>query len=413
MSWLDKIADRLDLPAREKDHVLDELADHFEQQKKRLLADGMSAEEAEAETARILGDPREVAATLQSVHSRSSWRSALLCAAPFLLLVLFWLIHPPWANRMAPSWGVHLEKIGGYTAWAYGKAAVSVVVAAAALSVIAGIGMYCIALREIRRGRRSPWIATWMAVGISLPMWAIVSGLDDLRVFGGLHTNYDAWYPWMAILAVSCAFLALVVSVVSVAGIRSRAALTSIVVALIAVAVWTVLKVYGCSLDLYPVSREYHLNIVLISVLALCGVVLISLNGQRVFAYPIYGNTGYWSLFSFSFLMLVVYAGLLRTDMASWTVVAVGILGTCASCIVFARCSDWRLKKLGLVPGILAGSFLFASIGEPHMDLWRCINIAEQIAIVALAIVFGIPAAYGLVASRRRSRIASRPLYGE
>ena len=88
MNWMDRLANRLDLPAREKDQVLEELADHFEQQRQRLLADGMAEAEAEAETERILGSPREVAATLQSVHSRASWRSALLSAAPFLLYAL-------------------------------------------------------------------------------------------------------------------------------------------------------------------------------------------------------------------------------------------------------------------------------------------------------------------------------------
>lgn len=396
MSWIENVAERLDLPGREKEHVLEELADHYEQQRKRLLADGMNAEEAEAEAARILGDPREVAATLQSVHSRASWKSALLAAAPFLLFALLPVLNV--FSRIHPVWGLRVVTLGNQAPYyVMGSGATAVVTSTAAVMVIAGVAMLCVALREIRHGRCHLWAATWLAVGVTLPVWAL-SATDGGALFRGLHAPEPAVYLWcnrVSSLAGYYTPASLAAAVICAAGMRSRigvvAASTALVVAASATLGWEALLLPGVG----------------------CLIALISIAGARVFAYPTYGNAANWSLFGFSIFVSICswYIASEARSTNSLPFLGLCILIACVSCVAFARCSDWTLKKLWLVPGIVAVPLLTAFGTSAHMDLWTGANVAEQWALGAAAVVFGIPAAYGLIMSRRQPSMADRPLY--
>lgn len=396
MSWIERIAERLDLPGREKEHVLEELSDHFEQQRKLLLADGMNAEQAEVETARILGDPREVAATLQSVHSRAGWRSALLAAAPFLLFALLPLLDL--FSRIHSVWGLRVMTIGKQAPYyVMGTQAAAVVASAAAVMAIAGVAVLCFALREIRHGRCHMWAATWLAVGVTLPMW-VASATNGDAVLRGLRIpepDVYVWSHWVASLASGYLFASLAAAVVCAAGLRSRIGIVAVLIALVAGA--------GVMLEV-DALRLASVG---------CLIVLILIAGARAFGHPAYGNAANWSLFSFSIFVSICAWHIAREGRGTSSLQFLGlcILISCVSCVAFARTSDWTLKKLWLVPGILTGCLLVAFTDCSSLDYWRVANVAEQFALITLAIVFGLPALYALITSRRRSSTADRPLY--
>ena len=396
MSWIERIAERLDLPGREKEHVLEELADHFGQQRELLLADGKNAEEAEAGAARILGDPREVAATLQSVHSRAGWRSVLLAASPFLLFVLLPILDH-FSKVMHPVWGVRLVTIGNQAPYhVMGTGATALVAITAAAVVIAGVAALCFALREISHGRCHLWAATWLAVGVTSPVWALWA-TDGEAVFRGLHMPEPAVHVlrhWVTPLAIGYALASLAAAVTCAAGLRSRTGMVTVAIALVAAA--------------GAISEVDALGLVSIGCLA----VLILVTGARVFAYPAYGNDANWSLFSFSIFVSICSWFIAReaSSVNSLPFQAMCILVACVSCVAFARSSDWTLKRLWLVPGVIAGSLLMAFADCFPGHYWAAANVAEQCALVTAAVVFGVPAAYGLITSRRQHSITGRPL---
>lgn len=401
MSWMDRIADHLDLPSGERTRVLEELAGHFQQQQVQLMKEGKSALEAESETARMLGDPLQVASALQSVHTRCNWRSALQSAAPFLLLALLPLVRPALVVR--PLWGAHLDTSGpDGPVWVFDAPVAALAVTAATLSVIAGLRVLCLALRKIRCGAMNPRVASGLAVGVCLPIGTLVSGQGTSAVLEALHLRGSVWCARMDNLGLSYGLLSLVAAIICASGVKSRAAWASVSVAAVAMAIMTVPDVFGARIG------NYRDILVLGSML-----VLMFLAGWRVFACSAYGNASYWSLFSAAFFMaavccyFVAAGGLYDGDRTAQMVVfGAAVVLACVSLVVFARCSDWRIKKLGLIPGLLVASFLIPLVDGNWRDLWALANIAEQCAFVGAVIVFGMPAAYGLITTVRQPQLA-------
>ena len=267
----------------------------------------------------------------------------------------------------------------------------------------AGVTMLCIALHEIRHGRGHLWAATWLAAGAVLPALVLLAG-DNYTLARGLHVSDHAWHVWNAwilpVALLSYVSMSLSAAVVSAAGIRSRIGRAAMLVALIPVASY--LATASVSALLVAVG---------------CLLLLISMVGARVFAYPAHGNTAHYSLFSFSMFVCVCFCVFAAdTSIANkLSFLGLTVLAACASCIVFARCSDWRFKKLALVPGILIVSLfaVFAADAFNRNHLWSGVNIAEQCALIALAIVFGIPAIYSLISTSAHPAMADRPVRAE
>ena len=377
MNWIDRTARHLDLPESTRNHVLEELADHFDQQRTQLLAQGMSEADAEAETERILGAPREVAARLQSVHCRSSWQTALVAAMPFLLFALLPLLNPTWGIRFHEDHTLSLS-----------PRATLVVVSTLALVIAAAACMLVASLSQIKRSEHRLWTTTWLAVGSALPGLAMMAP-NQYALGESLRLPHGLW-PAAASIAVLGMPLSLGLATMLAAGASSRIGR--------AAAAATLIAVLSCLIPSFwaPPSAAY-----VVAFIACC-LALLSMAGARVFAAD--RATSGWSLLSFSLLVAICQA-FIDFDMNSSRLVWPGILAASLSILVFARSSDWTLKKLSLVPGILVTSVLFAltQTTTSHPDYWSVLNIAEQCALAMLAVTFGIPAAHNLVVARRQA----------
>lgn len=135
MSYLREVEKHLDMPPAEKESVMRELASHFNELKDDLLASGMEPGQAEVEAASRLGDAKDVAARLNTTHNTASWRSAWLTAAPFIGSAFVLLLS---SFKVGQSLQIPVLII---------------------ISLIMAIG----SAREMVRGFRPVWLATWLA----------------------------------------------------------------------------------------------------------------------------------------------------------------------------------------------------------------------------------------------------------
>ncbi|MCX6343737.1 MAG: hypothetical protein NT018_01525 [Armatimonadetes bacterium] len=128
--FLTQIERRLDIPAAVKEQVLRELASHLAEIREELVEAGMNPVLAEFEAENRLGNPSDIAARLNATHSTASWKSALLCAVPYIGLALLSVI---------PS------------------------SLSAAFMIILGMIFTVASIREIVLNRRPVWLAPWLA----------------------------------------------------------------------------------------------------------------------------------------------------------------------------------------------------------------------------------------------------------
>jgi len=131
VSYLNEIERRLDLPVAVRQQVMRELASHFTELKAELVESGMEPPQAEREAEKRLGEPSDVAARLNAAHNSASWKSALLCAVPFVIPAIRFLL-PAGGFRTAASYALALF-------------------------------IFAVALRELIKGRRPVWLTTWLA----------------------------------------------------------------------------------------------------------------------------------------------------------------------------------------------------------------------------------------------------------
>lgn len=138
MDFLNRIENLLDMPPGQKAEVLRELTSHYWETCQELLASGMDPAAVRAEAAQRLGTPYEIAARLNAAHNSASWKSALLCVVPFAASAMYLATS---AVRLAS--GVRF-----------------------ALLIAIGVVMLAASARELLRGRRPIWLATWLAAGL-------------------------------------------------------------------------------------------------------------------------------------------------------------------------------------------------------------------------------------------------------
>lgn len=215
MSYIDDVAKYLDLPPSTKAQVLEELEDHYSQLHEQFIAAGQTPDQADKESSQVLGDPRKLALHLQSVHMKAGWKSAFLTAVPFLLLGLLPL--------MKPFQGEGFPDVAAIRV---------VVIAGAVLLLLAGIAMYCISLREIIRDRRPPWLATWLAVGVSLP---ILIDMNFYEVFSALRVDYLRYGLTARDIAIVYPYLSLALASLLARGIKKWSDSVPIILALLGI----------------------------------------------------------------------------------------------------------------------------------------------------------------------------------
>ena len=186
MDFLTGIENLLDMPAADKVEVMRELTSHYDDLCREMVASGIGAAQAQAEAECRMGTPSDIASRLNAAHNSASWRSALLCVVPFAASAMY----------MAAS-ALHLASGVRY-----------------ALLIAIGVTMLVASARELLRGRRPMWLATWLAAGLTC-----IPSL--LHLLGGSLAGGRAY-------AVADLFLALSVLIL---GLATRRLLKAVVVA--------------------------------------------------------------------------------------------------------------------------------------------------------------------------------------
>lgn len=264
MDFLSEVEKKLDLPPGEKAQVMRELKSHYHEVFSELTASGMSECDASAEAARRLGDPQDVASRLQTVHCRATWKIALLTVLPFLGLMLV-----PAAYLLT---GMPAKEANPIRADALGAA-----IAAFAAIMIAG------SIRELRAGRRPVWLATWLAVGVT--MLVSLSRLFLYRAFGlmiGAEHAGAEYIVWNSTQLLVIGALALWASRGSTVRTSIVAGVVALAIALTAQTVWT------------PVPQQMWMVVLYVALVPSALLMTIAL---RLFASHPYGTVHQASLF--------------------------------------------------------------------------------------------------------------------
>ena len=92
-SYLNNLGRQLRLDAVRQGEILAELGAHIEDRVRELQGRGISHEEALEQAIDELGNPKEVAGGMYSVHSIGSWREVVLASLPHVLLAFLFALH--------------------------------------------------------------------------------------------------------------------------------------------------------------------------------------------------------------------------------------------------------------------------------------------------------------------------------
>lgn len=164
------------LPARQREEIMSELAGHLEDKAAALHDQGDAG--AEAAAASAFGDPAEVAARLQDVHSRPTPRQMALALIPFIMngllipvLILAvvdidgWLGHLPGAVPPIRSLQIFHPQM----------------VTLLLLSLLAVAAIFCAgALAGLRLGMPL-WSAPWIGSGAAVFLLFLILALDEFN----------------------------------------------------------------------------------------------------------------------------------------------------------------------------------------------------------------------------------------
>ena len=319
MDFLKEVEKKLDLPQAEKSQVMRELRSHYEEVKSELMASGMDAESADQETALRLGDPGDVAQRMQAVHCRATWKTAVLTAFPFLLIALGLIIRIPetavYSDIIRSNRYDAVHMIPGLV-----------------LLIILSLG----SVRELARGRRPLWLASWLAVSLYLFDY-IPSFMVSLQ-FGSLRDiqNYWDWNLYASLLEF------FVLAIVALLAFRRSLKWAGAVVAWVVFGVWAMIT----SMDM-----SGFWDPVLVYPMAIAPLVMVV--ALYLFGRHPYGNLSQVSLFLFAYYIKTVWTigqvdfllHLLGSLLPNLTIVA--------TIIIYARTAMWRQKLISLAVGIL------------------------------------------------------------
>ena len=302
MDFLSEVEKKLDLPPGEKAQVIRELKSHYEELKGELVASGMDAALASQEASRKLGDPADVASGIQAVYYQATWRSAFLTAVPFLGMILSAALYM-------------LDKLPAYVP--------ELAIAALAAVMIAG------SVRDLRAGRRSVWLVTWLAVGMATSMSLIAFAAQQVLDVEDPQITIRRSAELLAI-----APLALWASRNSLLWMRIIAVAVVLSAILIARTFWI------------SVSEQTLFGILYIMILP---SILMMITALRLFVFHPYGNTTQASLFLFAF-----YVGIFGYPTSSSGLLTVLLLTLIVGAVMAcARSQSVRAKLVILALGIL------------------------------------------------------------
>lgn len=265
MNFLSEVEKKLDLPPGEKAEVLKELESHYREVEHELTAAGMDEHEVAAEAGRRLGDPQDVASRLQTVHCQATKRTAWLTVLPFLGLIL--------GLPVGLLMDKHTKVVNPILLFPFG-----VVMAAFAAIMIVG------SVRELRAGRRPVWLATWLAVGVTLLTSAIRLFASGLFIHAE-PTDFYYRVSTTGIYLLVFAPLAMWASKGSIRCVVFVAGLLAFVIAFAARNMWI------------PIGQQMVWGVLCVGLAPLVLLILIAL---RLFSFHPYGTVGYASLFLFT-----------------------------------------------------------------------------------------------------------------
>jgi len=235
MDFLTGIENLLDMPAAEKVEVMRELTAHYDDLCREMVASGVSDSQARQGAAQRLGAPAEIAARLNAAHNTASWKSAVLCVVPFAASAMYLATS---AMRLAS--GVRY-----------------------AVLIAIGVVMLATSARELLRGRRPIWLATWLAAG--------------LMCIPGLLYPLGSPPSLMAGMRAAAFAVLLLAMLVLILGLATRRLLTTVVIA--------------CALAaLSAACLLLTMSWVPVVIMALCAVVLLVLVARLIFQAHPYGT---------------------------------------------------------------------------------------------------------------------------
>lgn len=358
MDFLNEVEKKLDLPPAEKAQVMRELRSHYEELRDEFTGKGMDASQAEQEAARRLGEPDDLASRLQSVHCRATWKAALLTAMPFLGLILRPLaiklaLHYP-CSHWIRSLSIHSEPMLFCAVMLTG-------------SIIA-----------LRGGKRPVWLATWLAAGIALPLWAAQKHLNPLYL---ADTGSDLAY-WCMLTTVAAVLLfgAMTLWILWRSLRWRRITLYATILVILAVIL---------AYRVLPSDIFFLLCIASASVITASFVMAIAL---QLFARHPYGNAPLASLFLFTTYLYskqqITSYYLLHGEPLPLLMFAITVLVV----TLYARLSTWQRKLTALTAGaVLTGMInsieYIPMLGSPEGALYIGVTIGGALILTAWVVL--------------------------
>lgn len=319
MDYVESVERQLDLPSNDKKQVTRELRAHFDELREELIASGMGEAQTAQEAARRLGDPALVAAQITNVHSRMSWGSAFLAAAP---LVIAALIGRPLSTQYRPS----LDAV-----W-------FVMLVAFATVTTAG----CV--REFIRDRRPIWVATWLAGALRSLYWInteVFRHSEFAHGSTGLFVQLAPLLPMAAIMLGVALWASWRVPKLRLAAILGELC---------------VLSFFASQYHIQHGSTMSVPSIALLIMGAIATEVVWIVIAVGIFALHKHSNAYVAALFLFAHRLIMPSGGSALQSPLFAAYILVGILAV----VFFARCRNWRLKVTGLCLAIAVPIMEFA-----------------------------------------------------
>jgi hypothetical protein len=371
MAFLQEVKKHLDLPPADREQVLRELESHYREEEDELRASGLNDCEAATETARRMGDPKDLAQRIQSTHCQASWKTAFLVALPFVLYAFF----------------VDLPRFLAivYVSIAHTTVPRTWEIMARIFWMAMGIVPLAVSIPQLRAGRRPAWLPTWLAVGAAVsasvgtlfPMHWIAHG----SMLGEPQEIAMVWF-WPRLLTLlalgyCCAKL-----------YRGALRIRSLLLLLAAIGAASITTVMWSEWG-YLVSSS----------------ILLMACALRLFAWNEYGSPSQASLFLFAYysVTMPVY-GISPSDINAFQVLmCAGILICCMAALAFARAGNWLVKSIILSLGLIATLLNHWSdiVGMLHSVLGASgggLNVVMVIYIVLIVWIVLVP----IVLDRRR-----------
>lgn len=355
--FFNQIDKQLEMPVERRVEVMREMLLHYRDIVDDLMSSGIEESQAQLEAMSRLGPSEEIAARLNVVHNSAPLKSALLCAVPFL------------------GWAICLMMPTRFAMFICGS--------------LLGAMLIIGSARELLRGRRPVWLATWLAISY-VGVWYILDMPHDspaFPIFLALSVVLVVWNSpgWrrrvigFALLGVVCVIVSKIIEPAH--GVRLEPIVR---LALMASAMGLLVSVIG---SLYNLAMS-------------------------LFADPRSGSPWRASLFLFAICVCSTMQTHVRFDAR---IMAMSFVTAGLAVIIFVTASQWRIKAAALSVGILAKLALFdAFVNHGYNSLTGAPDLTAQEYLTGLIILWAIFSLFALTpmlserADREGRRAAAR-----